>query len=87
MGSFPVAIPDIASRAEFVRSQLEVLRVSASVPACAKNYREFSVLLPMRILLYTRMTNHGNPEVTLFLSPFFPLSPPSPGNGKTRSFR
>ncbi|EZA57281.1 hypothetical protein X777_02532 [Ooceraea biroi] len=29
MGSFPVAIPDIASRAEFVRSQLEILRVSA----------------------------------------------------------
>ncbi|KAG7212884.1 hypothetical protein KM043_002236 [Ampulex compressa] len=28
MGSFPVAIPDIASRAEFVRSQLETLRVS-----------------------------------------------------------
>lgn len=28
MGSFPVAIPDIASRAEYVRSQLETLRVS-----------------------------------------------------------
>lgn len=28
MGSFPVAIPDIASRADFVRSQLEILRVS-----------------------------------------------------------
>ncbi|KAF7408528.1 hypothetical protein HZH66_003065 [Vespula vulgaris] len=28
MGSFPVAIPDVASRAEFVRSQLETLRVS-----------------------------------------------------------
>ncbi|XP_032684196.1 tensin-1-like isoform X2 [Odontomachus brunneus] len=28
MGSFPVAIPDIASRAEFVRSQLEILRYS-----------------------------------------------------------
>ncbi|KYQ47331.1 hypothetical protein ALC60_13665 [Trachymyrmex zeteki] len=27
MGSFPVAIPDIASRAEFVRSQLEILRI------------------------------------------------------------
>ncbi|XP_011874608.1 PREDICTED: tensin-1-like isoform X5 [Vollenhovia emeryi] len=26
MGSFPVAVPDIASRAEFVRSQLEILR-------------------------------------------------------------
>lgn len=26
MGSFPVAIPDIASRADFVRSQLEILR-------------------------------------------------------------
>ncbi|KAG6799015.1 tensin-3-like isoform X1 [Apis mellifera caucasica] len=26
MGSFPVAIPDIASRAEYVRSQLETLR-------------------------------------------------------------
>lgn len=25
MGSFPVAIPDIASRAEYVRSQLETL--------------------------------------------------------------
>lgn len=28
MGSFPVAIPDIANRAEYVRSQLETLRVS-----------------------------------------------------------
>ncbi|XP_018375496.1 PREDICTED: tensin-1-like isoform X1 [Trachymyrmex cornetzi] len=28
MGSFPVAIPDIPSRAEFVRSQLEILRYS-----------------------------------------------------------
>ncbi|XP_072750005.1 uncharacterized protein [Anoplolepis gracilipes] len=28
MGSFPVAIPDIASRADFVRSQLEILRYS-----------------------------------------------------------
>ncbi|XP_025161101.1 tensin-1 isoform X1 [Harpegnathos saltator] len=28
MGSFPVAIPDIASRAEFVRSQLEILKYS-----------------------------------------------------------
>ncbi|XP_076297512.1 EGFR adapter protein isoform X6 [Lasioglossum baleicum] len=28
MGSFPVAIPDIASRAEYVRSQLETLRYS-----------------------------------------------------------
>ncbi|TGZ52414.1 hypothetical protein DBV15_10264 [Temnothorax longispinosus] len=27
MGSFPVAVPDIASRAEFVRSQLEILRL------------------------------------------------------------
>ncbi|EGI62622.1 hypothetical protein G5I_08982 [Acromyrmex echinatior] len=27
MGSFPVAIPDIPSRAEFVRSQLEILRI------------------------------------------------------------
>ncbi|KAG5330827.1 SH2D5 protein, partial [Acromyrmex heyeri] len=29
MGSFPVAIPDIPSRAEFVRSQLEILRFDA----------------------------------------------------------
>lgn len=28
MGSFPVAIPDIDNRAEYVRSQLETLRVS-----------------------------------------------------------
>ncbi|KAH0567455.1 hypothetical protein KQX54_010106 [Cotesia glomerata] len=36
MGSFPVASPDIAKRAEFVRSQLENLRINS--PGNKRNF-------------------------------------------------
>ncbi|KYN10185.1 hypothetical protein ALC57_17678 [Trachymyrmex cornetzi] len=48
MGSFPVAIPDIPSRAEFVRSQLEILRI------CGNEIKEYKQSLTSVILMKTK---------------------------------
>lgn len=87
MGSFPVAIPDIASRAEFVRSQLEILRVSTFsreiflriLRSRRRSSSGVALLLAMYIvmLLCKDVTNYVT-EVTLL----------SPGdNGEIPSFR
>lgn len=76
MGSFPVAIPDIASRAEFVRSQLEILRVSTFsreiLLRILRNRRRGALLSAsssssrgISLLLCEDVTNYVT-EVTLF---------------------
>lgn len=69
MGSFPVAVPDIASRAEFVRSQLQILRVSALAPLrfcrILKTISNLASSPHENMIIIREMTNYAC-EVTLF---------------------
>lgn len=70
MGSFPVAIPDIASRAEYVRSQLETLRVSTLsdknfLKVFCDSFREIN--LDVYIYIYVRTFREWNSWELLLL--------------------
>lgn len=77
MGSFPVAIPDIASRAEYVRSQLETLRVSRPfrTKILWKIFAKRDSFGEINFEIYVRsIENDNSRELLLLLFSFFPFA-------------
>lgn len=73
MGSFPVAIPDIASRAEYVRSQLETLRVSRPfrTKILWKIFAKRDSFGEINFEIYVRSIENDNSQELLLLLFFF----------------
>jgi hypothetical protein len=75
MGSFPVAGPDQASRAEYMRTQLEQMRVSSVECTFLSAITAVTRLKLIRVLTVSFFEEHATAIIKTYL--FFPLFVPT----------